>query len=121
MNIGERISELRKDRRFKQKDISKILNVAVSTVSNYETGSHEPDLTNLCKLADVLNVSTDYLLGRTDLTVNVNSLADTLGTGVTKARILEMMEQFTEEDQDYLLKTIRLLYYQYQQQRPLLD
>lgn len=115
MNIGERISELRKDRSFKQKDISKVLNVAISTVSNYETGSHEPDLTNLCKLADMLDVSTDYLLGRTDLTINVNSLTDTIAPNLTKAELLSMMEQLSKEDQEYLVKTIRLLYYQYQQ------
>lgn len=113
MNIGERISELRKDRNIKQKDISKVLNVAISTVSNYETGSHEPDLTNLCKLADMLDVSTDYLLGRTNLTISINSLADSVGEDITKTDILKMMEDFSEEDREYLVRTIRLLYYQH--------
>lgn len=42
MGFGERLAELRKDRGLKQKDIAALLNVAVSTVSNYETDSHEP-------------------------------------------------------------------------------
>lgn len=114
MNIGERISELRKDRKFKQKDISKELNIAISTVSNYETGNHEPDLTNLCRLADLFQVSTDYLLGRTDLTINIDSLSEPIGSTITKANLIKMMEHFSKEDQEYLVKTIRLLYYQYE-------
>ena len=78
MGFGERISELRKDRGLKQKDIAILLNVAVSTVSNYETDSHEPDLENLCKLADLLGVSTDYLLGIEDKkqTLDITDLKD---------------------------------------------
>lgn len=32
-----------------------------------ENGQSEPTLTNLVKLADLFDVSVDYLLGRTDL------------------------------------------------------
>lgn len=113
MKIGERISELRKDRGYKQKDIAKELNVAISTVSNYETNCHEPDLTNLCKLADLLGVTTDYLLGRTDLMIDVNTLNEPIDSHTTKAQLIDMLEYFSKDDYAYLLKTIRLLYYQY--------
>ena len=111
MKFGERVSELRKDRGLKQKDIAIELNVAVSTVSNYETDSHEPDLDNLCKLADMLGVSTDYLLGRTDIKTDINALKEPISSTITKADVLKMMEQFTKEDCAYLVKTLRLLYY----------
>lgn len=113
MKIGERIAELRKDLGLKQKDIAQELNVAVSTVSNYETDSHEPDLTNLCKMADMLQVSTDYLLGRTDLTISINSLNEQITPSMSKAQMLDILSQFSEEDNAYLAKTIRLLYYQH--------
>ncbi len=111
MNFGERVSELRKDRGLKQKDIATLLNVAVSTVSNYETDSHEPDLESLCKLADLFGVSTDFLLGRTDITTEINALKEPISTTLTKADVLRMMEQFSKEDCAYLVKTLRLLYY----------
>lgn len=111
MQFGERVSELRKDRGLKQKDIANLLNVAVSTVSNYETDSHEPDLENLCKLADLLGVSTDYLLGRTDIKTDINALKEPIHQTITKADVLRMMEQFSKEDCVYLVKTLRLLYY----------
>lgn len=55
----------------KQKHISQIkaameLNIAQNTLSQYETGIREPDLSTLKNLADYFNVSVDYLLERTD-------------------------------------------------------
>ena len=85
MKFGERVSELRKDKGLKQKDIATLLNVAVSTVSNYETDSHEPDMENLCKLADLFGVSTDYLLGRTDIKTDINALKEPISSSITKA------------------------------------
>ena len=111
MGFGERLAELRKDRGLKQKDIATLLNVAVSTVSNYETDSHEPDLENLCRLANLLGVSTDYLLGRTDIKSDINTLNEPLSSDLTKADVLRMMEQFSQEDCAYMMKTLRLLYY----------
>ena len=111
MGFGERLAELRKDRGLKQKDIAALLNVAVSTVSNYETESHEPDLANLCELANLLGVSTDYLLGRTDIKLDINALNEPLSSDFTKADILRMLEQSSPEDCAYIMRTIRLLYY----------
>ena len=113
MNIGERIAELRKDKGLKQKDVAEILNVAISTVSNYETDSHEPDLTNLCKLADILDVSTDYLLGRTDIEANMNVLKETIHDTITKEEVLNFMEHLSKEDCEYLATTLQLLYHNY--------
>ena len=113
MKIGERMSELRRDRGLKQKEIAKVLNVAVSTVSNYETDSHEPDLSNLCKLADLLGVSTDYLLGRTDIKESMNVLKEPIHENLTKEDVLQMMEHISKEDCAYLAKTIHLLYSSY--------
>lgn len=110
MKIGEKIAELRKDLGLKQKDVATVLNVAVSTVSNYETDSHEPDLNNLCKLADILGVSTDYLLGRTNIPDNMNVLKETIHDTITKEDVLNMMEYMSKEDCAYLARTLHLLY-----------
>ena len=64
MNFAERLVTLRKAKGISQKEVAVCLRVAVSTMSNYENGVHEPDFETLCKLADYYDVSTDYLLGR---------------------------------------------------------
>ncbi|MFD1405159.1 helix-turn-helix domain-containing protein [Robinsoniella peoriensis] len=65
MNVfSERLKQLRSERQILQKDIAKYLEVTVRTYQYYESGELEPDLEKLVKLADLFNVSTDYLLGR---------------------------------------------------------
>ena len=42
------------------------LNTNQNTISRYETGTREPSISELVRIADYFNVSVDYLLGRTD-------------------------------------------------------
>lgn len=62
-----RIRELREDNDLTQTYMAKLLNVNQRTYSRYETGEHEISLASLSKIADFYNVSTDYLLNRTDV------------------------------------------------------
>ena len=64
--IGETLADLRKEKGLGQKQLASLLNISVGTVSNYENGVHSPDLLTLCRLAKFFDVTTDYLLGRTD-------------------------------------------------------
>lgn len=61
-----RIKELRKKRKITQIRLSTEIEVSQETISAYENGKAEPKLDKLVKIADFLNTSTDYLLGRTD-------------------------------------------------------
>lgn len=60
------LKKLRTNRGLYQKDIAKILGIAVSTYSYWENGTNEPDQKSLVKLADYFGVTVDYLLGRTN-------------------------------------------------------
>lgn len=62
-----RIRELREDHDLTQTYMAKLLNVNQRTYSRYESGEHEISLASLSKIADFYNVSTDYLLNRTDV------------------------------------------------------
>jgi len=62
----ERIKELRTDSDTTQKQISDFLNIAQRTYSHYENGDRNIPNELLCQLADYYNVSTDYLLNRTN-------------------------------------------------------
>lgn len=61
-----RIKELRKKRNITQIRLSTEIEVSQETISAYENGKAEPKLDKLVRIADFLNTSTDYLLGRTD-------------------------------------------------------
>ncbi len=61
-----RIKELRTQRKITQEELGKIINVQKAAVSKYELGRAVPSTDVLTKLANYFNVTTDYLLGRTD-------------------------------------------------------
>ncbi len=65
VQIGATIAELRTERGLKQKQLSAILGMSPGNLSNYEHGVYWPALDTMCKIADLFNVSTDFLLGRT--------------------------------------------------------
>lgn len=61
-----RLKELRKKRGISQLKLAMDLNISQNTVSRYETGSREPSLQELIRIADYFNVSLDYLLERSN-------------------------------------------------------
>ncbi len=70
--FGDRLKELREEKELTQEELGKFLNVSRQTISGYESGSIEPSIANLVKIADIFNVSLDYLLCRTKERYNLN-------------------------------------------------
>lgn len=61
MNIGERITELRKARSISQSELAKRLDVSRQAVSKWEQGSSSPDTAKLIQLAEILDTEVEYL------------------------------------------------------------
>ena len=61
--FNENLREIREKRGFSQKEMSEQLDVARSTYSLYESGNREPNIQTINKIACILNISTDILLG----------------------------------------------------------
>ena len=67
MNLfGQRMKELRKEQKKTQAEMAAVFEVSVRQYQNYEGGAFYPDVAGLIKMADYFDVSTDYLLGRSD-------------------------------------------------------
>ena len=62
--FGKRLREVRMERRLTQQKLADSVSVALRSYQCYEQGVREPSLDILVRLADVLHVSTDYLLCR---------------------------------------------------------
>lgn len=60
----KRIKELRIESGLTQKELAKKLNTTNSAVCDWEKGRTQPDLQMLKNIANLFDVSTDYLLGR---------------------------------------------------------
>lgn len=67
MKLHERIKQLRKETGLNQKDFAASMDMEQSKYNKWENGKNAPDYDGICSLADRFEVSTDYLLGRTDV------------------------------------------------------
>ena len=61
MNIGERITALRKEKGISQTELAKRMNVSRQAVSKWEQGSSSPDTERLIQLAEILGTEVEYL------------------------------------------------------------
>jgi transcriptional regulator with XRE-family HTH domain len=62
-----RIKQLRNEKNIKQEVLAKLLNLEVAGVSKLETGRVPLKDEYIIKLSEYFNVSTDYLLGKSDI------------------------------------------------------
>ncbi len=60
----ERLKELRKDKKLTQKQLADLLGCTNQNINDWETGNSETSFDNLLMLADIFDVTTDYLLGK---------------------------------------------------------
>lgn len=60
------LRQLRTEKNISTYKLADILHVSRSSISNYETGIRTPDYKLLVEIANLFNVSIDYLLGRTN-------------------------------------------------------
>lgn len=64
--FGERLKELRAERRIGQIELSRAIGVSSGIISLWEAGQREPKMSNLILLAQYFDVSIDYLVGLED-------------------------------------------------------
>lgn len=114
--FGNNLKNLRISSGWTQTDLAKLLNVAKGTVSNWENNNRFPDKDMLNNLADIFNVSIDFLLGRPE--------SDIVAPPITKkdekdhdsfmedARALFMNGEVAEEDKEKIFKDISDLFWE---------
>ena len=97
--LGERLQELRKDRKMSQEDFAKIIGVSHYTVSSYECNRSDPDDKTKKIIAQLFDVSVDYLLGLIDEPVSYNRNQLTLN----------IPKDFTQKDIDDIQQYIKFI------------
>lgn len=93
--LGKRLKQLRDEFGFDQKEMGKKLNITSSAYGYYEQGRNEPPLETLVKIAEIFNVTTDYLLGRSDIRENpvYYTLSDKLTLTQAELLVVENMQE----------------------------
>ena len=86
MKINEKLKQLRTAKKLSQNELSKILNVSLSSYQKYERekNSVTPSLDVLNRISDYYNVTIDYLLGKETLEKDILKTYSTLPPNVRK-------------------------------------
>lgn len=66
MNIGARIKPLLEKKGMTQRDLAHEIGCTETSISRYISGERMPKANIIVYMADALNTTTDYILGRTD-------------------------------------------------------
>ncbi|WP_367294358.1 helix-turn-helix domain-containing protein [Latilactobacillus sakei] len=113
--LSERLTHLRESKGWSKTLVVKKLGLKnLGTYANYEYGTREPDMDTIVKLAQLYDVTTDYLLGKSN---NKNTMfppeSDDILTmykidtrGLTEDEISDMREEL-EEYNDFMTKRLQ--------------
>jgi transcriptional regulator with XRE-family HTH domain len=104
--IGERIKERRKSQQMNQHDLSQRTGISQAQISRYENGENEPTGDALIALADTLDITTDWLLGRSDALVTVREQS---GLDQDERQLIELLRTTDRQMRHKVIKAIRAL------------
>ncbi len=121
--IGNRLKQLRNEYGILQKDLAEQLNLSQQTISLYESNKRQPDYDTLRTIAEFFNVSTDYILGITNIKEPMNIISDvsdeyelnekfkTYYSSKERIKALEILDKIYElspESQEDVIKYIEM-------------
>lgn len=74
MSFGNNLKKIRQKHEMTQEELAKKINTSRSNIANYENDKNMPSIETLNNLSEVLNCSTDYLLGKSDIRNNTSNI-----------------------------------------------
>jgi transcriptional regulator with XRE-family HTH domain len=98
-SFGVRIKELRKNKKWTQKELANKLDVRFPQLNKYECGLHSPPMDKLVKMSEVFDTTIDYLL-------TGNRAEDRPLHNLRLMERFQALEDFSREDQETVIKLI---------------
>ena len=108
MYYYSRLRDLREDNDKTQQEIAAHLNISQVQYHRYESGKREIPYHMVIELADLYNVSVDYISGRTD----EKSVKRTMSLTEDEALIIHRYRALGEKPKGMLLERLEILYSQ---------
>lgn len=113
MAFKERLKDLRISRNMTQGDLADAIGNTKQAISQYERGVRQPDFETLEALCDFFNVSSDYILGKSSVTMrfvdsNELKLLDGFSSGVV-SELFEIVNRLNQEGREKVLEYAKLL------------
>lgn len=97
MTLGQKITKIRKEKKLSQIDVAKFVGVSRDAISKYERDDIIPSVENAKKIAQVLNVSLDYLVSEDDALEVVD---------VTMVNRMKEIQRLNNDDKSTIVKII---------------
>ncbi len=95
MNLGDNMMLLRKKKSLSQADLGKKIGTSGDVVGRYERGDIKPSIDVVEKIADVLDVSIDYLIGKSKMELDQQAV-----------KRLEDISNLPDENKNFLINLI---------------
>lgn len=108
MPFPEILKELREKKGITQQQLADTLNLSKNAISHYEKGINMPNLDTVQKIADIFDISVDYLLGRTTVQFNFSVLKNVFAKGNT---IDDFLQQILSLDIQHRTDVMKFLEY----------
>lgn len=108
MDFPEKLKMLREKHGYTQQRLADSLHVTKNSISHYERNISMPDLDILCAIADIFDVSLDYLLGRSDFNLPNHLLKKKIGKSSSAGKLLKTIIRLVSSHSSDLVK---MLYY----------
>lgn len=91
-----KLKELRTERNISQEQLAQIINVKNYTIGNWEQNRSEPSIQDIIALADYFEVSTDYLLGRSN---DIGIIQTNANLTATENKMLKIFAELSNDEQ----------------------
>jgi transcriptional regulator with XRE-family HTH domain len=95
MALGDNMMLLRKKKDLSQAELGKLIGTSGDVIGRYERGDISPSIEVVSKIADALEVSVDYLIGKTKMALDADAL-----------RRLEDIASLSDENKKFVLNMI---------------
>ena len=109
MKFSSRLENLLEEHNLTQRRLSTELHIAPSTLNGYLRKGREPDFNTLIKISEYFNVSTDYILGVTDIR-NPYIIGDCCDD--KEEELLITYRELMPKEQDYLIKQAHIYHHE---------
>lgn len=106
MNIGEKLFELRKEKKLSQEEVADKLNVTRQTVSKWETNQSTPDFDKILPLCELFGISTEELLTGKKPETEENKDLDEISENVKKEEKVMTKEEIRRKSAEVVSTSV---------------
>jgi len=95
ITFGKRLGEVRKDKKLSQDELAKKLDMQGAVIGRYERDEVKPSIEVAARIAQVLGISLDYLVGNSDLLLDADVI-----------KKIQEIQKLPEKDRDHLFYVV---------------